>query len=621
MIKKAIVILPFVLALIAHTLSAQDFKRKTEKLIEKSKEALLKRNWEASKNFMNQAVAAEDENYLVYLEKAALHYGARNFQEVVPSLETAFQLEQQWPAKYQEFYFILGKESFDNGKYVQAKKPLLLYKERGYNAESVKLTDVILQSVDYAINELKNYQDSTFDIKTINSEKIFHSVYFPFFTLYPAEFLYFTGQRGNSQEEGIYRAQLKEGEFQKVEEVPVVNTNENEGAAAISADGRVMVFTSCNRRGGYGSCDLYISYAQNGQWQQPENIGANINTSAWESQPFLSSDGRLLIFSSNRKGGFGKRDLYYSRKIDGVWSKSVNLGETVNSFADEISPYLNLSNDTLYFSSNGRIGMGGFDIYKVNWNNTNSAPENIGYPVNTYANEISFHQKMDGMLYWSREVGEDSRFPASKIFYYNKGTDQNKNVGLVYGYITDAENNKPINAKVQIFDLEKDSLIHETESNSIDGLYKIIIPGQSAYSFYVESEGYLFQSKQIALSSTEPTEVNFELSRVKKGESISLDNIYFEFDSYELNEKSRNEIEKIAAFLKLNASIKIEIGGYTDQKGSDAYNQRLSEQRAKAVYEALIKKGVEAGRVSAKGYGKAPQPDGHYAKTVRLKIL
>lgn len=621
MIKKAIFILPLLLILCSTAILGQNFKRKTEKLIEKSKEALIKRNWEASKDFMNQAVAAEEDNFMVYLEKAALHYGARNFQEVVPALETAFQLEQQWPAKYHEFYFILGKESFDKGKYEQARKPLILYKEKGYNEESVKLSEVILKSVDYAIDELEKFQDSTFDIKAINSDKIFRSVYFPFFTLYPSEFLYFTAQRGNQQEEGIYRALLKNGQFQKVEEVPVVNSNENEGAAAISADGRVMVFTSCNRKGGFGSCDLYISYSENGRWQVPQNIGSNINTSAWESQPFLSSDGRLLIFSSNRKGGLGKRDLYFSKKIDGIWTKAVNLGENVNSFADEISPFLNLSNDTLYYSSNGRIGMGGFDIYKVNWNNPNSIPQNIGFPVNTYANEISFHEKMNGVPYWSREVGEDSRFPECKIFYFDQGIDKNKNVGLVYGYITSAEKNMPLNAKVQIFDLERDSLIHETESNTADGLYKIIIPGQSEYSFYVEAEGYLFQSKQISLESTEPTQVDFKLNRVMKGESISLDNIYFKFDSYELNEKSRNEIDKIAEFLKLNSEVKIEIGGFTDQKGSDSYNQKLSEQRAKSVYNALINREISPDRIAARGYGETAQANGEYTKTVRLKIL
>ncbi len=621
MIKKTIFILPIILVLLGSSLSGQNFKKKTEKLIEKSKEALLKRNWEASKDYMNQAVAAEDDNFLVYLEKAALHYGARNFQEIVPALEIAFQLKEQWPAKFHEFYFILGKESFDMGKYEQARRPLELYKEKGYNEESIKLSGVILESVDFAIQELNMFEDSVFDVKSIRSDQIFKSVYFPFFTLYPKEFLYFTAQRGNNQEEGIYRALLNDGEFQRVEEVPVVNTNDNEGAAAISADGRVMVFTSCNRQGGYGSCDLYISYAESGKWQKPENIGANINTSAWESQPFLSSDGRLLIFSSNRKGGLGKRDLYYSRKINGNWSKAENLGVAVNSFADEISPFLNLSNDTLYFSSNGRVGMGGFDIYKVVWNNSNATPKNIGYPVNTYANEISYHQKIDGMRYWSREVGKDSRFPESKIFYFENSSEMIENVGLVYGYITSADNKKPLNATVQIFDLEKDSLIHETESNNFDGLYKIIIPGQSAYSFYVEADGYLFQSKQISLESNKPTQVDFQLSKVMPGESIALDNIYFEFDSYELNEKSRNEIEKIAKFLILNPEIKIEIGGYTDQKGSDEYNQKLSEQRAKAVFNALQKMEISAQRIRAKGYGATVQSNGLYSKTVRLKVL
>lgn len=122
-------------------------------------------------------------------------------------------------------------------------------------------------------------------------------------------------------------------------------------------------------------------------------MGAKINSSAWESQPFLSSDGRFLIFSSNRKGGFGKRDLYFSRKVDGDWITATNLGDKVNTFADEISPFLTLSNDELFFSSNGRVGMGGFDIYKINWPIDGGEVRNIGLPINTFNNELSYHQK------------------------------------------------------------------------------------------------------------------------------------------------------------------------------------------------------------------------------------
>ncbi|MBK6265008.1 PD40 domain-containing protein [Marivirga sp. S37H4] len=621
MIKKLFVLLPICILLASVLTQAQSFKRKTEKLIQKSKEALYQRNWNDAVSYMDQAVESDSDNFLVHLEKASLHYNAGNLNEVVSSLQLAFQRNQEWPAKYHDFYFVLGKEMFDKGKYEEARQPLNIYQEKGYNKEFVQLSEVILESIDFAAKQLKEKGGNTYDIRSIESGNIFRSVYFPFFTLYPTEFLYFTGQRTSQMEEGIYRAKLDGNKFQKVEQVPVINTNENEGAAAISADGRVMVFTSCNRQGGYGSCDLYISYSENGKWQKPENLGANINSSAWESQPFLSSDGRLLIFSSNRKGGIGKRDLYFSRKQAGAWTPAENLGEPINTFADEISPFLSLSNDTLFFSSNGKVGMGGFDIYKASWDNRKTKPENIGYPINTFTDEISYHQKFDGSRYWSRELASDIKYPPSNIFYFHEEERIAEDVRLVYGYVKDAENNKPLHAKVQIYDLVKDTLVHETGTDQSNGLYKIIIPEQSEYSFYVEAENYLFESKQISVESESRQQVDFQLNRLKKGQSITLNNIYFEFDSYELNEKSHNEIRKIAAFLKENLSIQIEIAGYTDQKGTAAYNQKLSEQRAQSVYDALVEVGVSSNQITSKGYGAKPQPNGEYAKTVRLVIL
>lgn len=619
--KKLFVLIPLFLFFLHTESKAQTFSRKTEKLIEKSKEALYQRNWNAAVSYMDKAVESDPKNALVHLEKAALYYGAGNINEMIPALQIAFSLNNSWPAKYHDYYFVLGKELFDRGQYQAAEEPLKIYTEKGYNKEFIQLSEVILQSIDFALEELEQKSDAEYDIRTIKSGNIFRSVYFPFFTLYPAEFLYFTGQRTSQLEEGIYRAKLAGDQFEKIEEVPVINTSDNEGAAAISADGRVMVFTSCNRRGGLGSCDLYISFSEDGKWQQPENLGSNVNSSAWESQPFLSSDGRLLIFSSNRKGGFGKRDLYYSRKIDGVWTEAENLGDDINTFADEISPFLSLANDTIYFSSNGRVGMGGFDLYKAQWGEGNGMPENLGYPINTFSDEISYHQKFDGSRYWSREVQGDEKYPPSNIFYFHEEDKKSDEVRLVFGYITDAKTKKPLKAQVQIFDLEKDTLIHETFSDRVSGLYKIVIPKKSDYSFYVEAPNYLFESKQISTKSEEKQQqLDFKLNPLEKGQSIPLNNVYFEFDSYELNEKSRNEIEKVASFLKENPSIKIEIAGYTDQQGSEAYNLKLSEQRAKSVYNALLNVNIPKNRISSKGYGEKAQPDGSYAKTVRIEV-
>ncbi|WMN12598.1 OmpA family protein [Marivirga salinae] len=614
-----IIFLSIIIMFFSLTLFSQDYKWRTERLVEKSKEALYQRDWDAAVQYMDDAIALEPENHHLYLEKATLFYGINDLNKVVTSLEKAFSLEEKWPAKYNDYYFILGKESFDRGNYALAKKPLEIYQRKGFKEDYLKMTDIITQSIDFALEELEKVPTNNEEIKSIESDKIFRSIYFPFFTLYPSEFLYFTGQRTGSLAEGIYRAKLSGNQFENVEEVPVINTKENEGAAAISADGRVMVFTSCNKRDGFGSCDLYISYYEGDEWQKPENLGVSVNSNAWESQPFLSSDGRFLIFSSNRKGGFGKRDLYYSRKEGDEWMEAVNLGAEVNTFADEISPFLTLSNDELYFSSNGRVGMGGFDIYKTKWPINKGEIENIGLPINTFSNELSYHQKFSGEKYWSRELQSDAKYPPSKIFFNDK--EKGGEINLVFGNVINEVDSAKLKAKIQIYDLELDSLVQETYSNSLDGRYKVIIPRPSDYAFYVEASGYLFQSKKLEVNERR-TELNFALKPIEKGATVELNNIYFEFDSYELSERSKNEINKIADFLIQNPEVAIEIGGYTDEVGSKEYNKELSRKRASAVYDKIIQKnGVDKEKINIVGYGARKLPSGEFKKTVIFRVL
>ena len=607
------------LLLVAFTAGAQELSRKTEKLIGKSKEAMIGRSWEKAVAYMEEAVENEPDNFLVYLELANLHYSLRDLSKMLPALEKAFELNPVWKPGYHDFYFILGKESFESGAYKKAKGPIEEYIKRGYNKEYIELSKIISQSIVFAQEQQAKYKPEDYDIKRINSDQFFRSVYFPFFTLYPQENMYFTAQRVNDIEEGIYRARMDGENFEKLEEVPVVNTKANEGAAATSADGRVMVFTRCGRGQGFGSCDLYISYLEGDEWSVPENLGEHVNSSAWESQPYLSSDGRILIFSSNKRGGVGKRDLYYSIKgEEGEWLPAKNLGRKVNTIADEISPFLSLSADTLYYSSNGKIGMGGFDFYKIPWDLSAEA-ENLGLPFNDHTPQISYHKKLDGSIYWAHELATTEKYPPSEILFIEK--NEQEELLLAFGKVLDAKSKKPLYAKIQIYDIKADSLLRETYSNSMSGGYKVLIPQKSEYSFYVESEGYLFQSVQLSEIKGPKNEKDFYLSPIAAGATVDLNNIYFEFDSYELSEKSIQEIEKIYQFLKQNNRVSIEIQGYTDNVGAANYNKVLSTQRAKGVYNALIKRGISENRLSYKGLGATPLQNGEFKKVVRIIIL
>jgi hypothetical protein len=199
--------------------------------------------------------------------------------------------------------------------------------------------------------------------------------------------------------------------------------------------------------------------------------------------------------------------------------------------------------------------MGGFDFFKVAWNSQDS-PGNIGLPMNSFQDETSFHKKLDGSIYWARELKSDEKYPPSEILFINKEAALDSLL-LVYGTVKDASSNNPLEASIQIFDLETDSLLRETFSDAVTGSYKVLIPNKSDYSFYVESTGYLFRSLKVNDIDGVQHEQDFNLEAIEAGKSISLNNIYFDFDSYELDEKSKREIEKIAEFLKNNPNVKL----------------------------------------------------------------
>jgi Tol biopolymer transport system component len=178
-----------------------------------------------------------------------------------------------------------------------------------------------------------------------------------------------------------------------------LNTNQNEGAQTLSSNGKYMFFTACNRPGGMGSCDIYFSAFNEGKWTEPFNIGPPENTKYWESQPSVSADGKLLIFSSNRPGGVGGKDLWLSKLNEqNLWSIPVNLGTTINTVGDEMSPFIHFDGKTLYFSSDGRVGMGGFDLFMTTMkdDSTWTEPINLGYPINTYNDEMGLIIESNG---------------------------------------------------------------------------------------------------------------------------------------------------------------------------------------------------------------------------------
>lgn len=389
-----------------------------------------------------------------------------------------------------------------------------------------------------------------------------------------------------------------------------LSSENNEGAQSISPDGRYLYFTGCLRESGKGSCDIYVSKKTGDSWGEPFNLLDPINTAAWESQPSIAPDGKTLYFSSNRGGGRGNSDIWYSVLQDnGLWSEPVNLGDSVNTGGSETSPFIHYDNHTLYFASDGHSGLGGKDLFYVRKkaDGTWGTPINLGYPINSNKDEISLFVNSTGDMAYiasDRSGGKGGQ----DIYAFELYRDARPlAVSYVRGKLFDANSLSPLEAKFEIINLNTGKIIAGAESDEISGDFLVSLPSEGDYALNVSKDGYLFHSEHFDVGSIanqiKPKEIDVPLSEIKKGETMVLRNIFFETNKYELKSESTQELERLIKMMRENATLQIEISGHTDNSGSESLNQRLSENRAKSVYDFLILHGISASRLKYIGYG------------------
>jgi outer membrane protein OmpA-like peptidoglycan-associated protein len=386
----------------------------------------------------------------------------------------------------------------------------------------------------------------------------------------------------------------------------VVNT----GALCISPDGNTVWYTLCGAADGMGSCDLYVSQRQNNVWSRPVNLGPAINTSAWETQPSISADGNTLYFVSKRVGGIGGSDIWVSKKdAEGNWKNPINLGEPVNTPQDEMCPFIHPDGNTLYFASKGHPGMGGSDLFlsRLDANGKWQEPVNLGYPINTYADEIILlvNPAGDKAYISSTQKGGYGGFD---IYSFTLPAELRPSpVTYARGVVTDADINIPLAATFELINLATTKTEIKETSSSDDGSFLVCLKPGKDYGLNVSRPGYLFYSQHFALKEIKgvgnPFILNIKLQKIKSGSTTILNNIFFNTDSYALLDQSKSELDQLVGFLKLNTGIKIKISGHTDNHGDEKSNKILSENRAKAVVSYLINAGIIPDRLSYAGYG------------------
>lgn len=385
-----------------------------------------------------------------------------------------------------------------------------------------------------------------------------------------------------------------------------INSASHDACVGLSSDGQMMFIYKAENGG-----DVYTSELKGNVWSTPVSLSGGVNSEYWEPCVSVSADGSTIVFVSDRPGGIGGTDLYISKLLkDGTYSKPKNLGNKINTTYNEFSPFIHSDGKTISFSSEGHKGMGGYDIFSMDFDletgEVKGEPRNEGYPINSAGDEIFFVWSADNRRAYfssSREGGL-----GDKDLYVLELPEAEAKLVVLTGTVVDCETKQFVEATINIVDNATQKIIGVHKSNSATGKYVVVLPAGKNYGISIESSGYAFYSKNIDIPNLKNfREITDEvcLQNVKAGTKIVLRNVFFDVDKSTLRSESELELNKLVEIMKQNPSVSIEVSGHTDSDGDDSHNLELSKARAKAVLDYLVSQSISSDRIRSTGYGES----------------
>lgn len=425
--------------------------------------------------------------------------------------------------------------------------------------------------------------------------------------------MFFGRKYGKDQ---ILHSELINGEWTlpKILPFPVNRRDNHNVIVAISGDGnRIYIEGNYNEKNQYTKKGLSYTDRTSEDWSDIVNITAPLkNVDGNQVSYFMSADRRYLISSLENDQSIGESDLFVSfLQEDGSYSELLNLGNVINTKDEEVTPFLAPDNETLYFSTDGYPGYGSSDIFisrrlDDTWTNW-SQPKNLGPIVNSP--KWDAYYTIDAKGSYAYVVSRLNSFGIADIFKVELNKDSRpKPVALVKGRVLNSKTGDPVAANISFSGIDDNAIAGRALSNPSDGKYAITLPYGKMYEFYAAKDGFYPVSENLNLIDL-PDYIEVErdiyLTPIVKGESIRLNNIFFNTAEYTLLPPSYPELKRLIKFMNNNPSYKIEIAGHTDSVGSDSDNQTLSQNRAKAVVDYLIQNGIDASRLQPKGYGES----------------
>ena len=433
--------------------------------------------------------------------------------------------------------------------------------------------------------------------------------------------------------EDLYISKRMNGKWSKAEPIgkPVNVKGQHDATIGLSPDGHTLYVYNDKR----GNGDIYESIDEDGKWSAPELMAKTINTDGHEPDASLTFDGKRLYFTSDKPGGFGSHDIYYCDwdDVKEKWGDPINAGNVLNTPYAERSVFIHPDGQTMYFASKGHNTMGGFDLfYSKLVNGVWTTPVNLGPPLNTPDDDVQLVVAGNGRYgycssYRSGGFGEKDIYvitflgPEKQPVLSNEDNliasiakpikekieeptlvSEGSNMAILTGIIRDEKTKQPLKAQIVLIDNEANKVIAEFTSDGVTGKYLVSLPGGKNYGIAVRKDGYLFHSENFVI----PNESGFrQYKKDEVGQTIVLRNIFFDLDKYSLRPESVNELERLLKLLQENPTMRIEISGHTDTRGSAEHNQLLSQNRAKAVVDYLVEHGIDSKRLEFAGYGEA----------------
>jgi outer membrane protein OmpA-like peptidoglycan-associated protein/tetratricopeptide (TPR) repeat protein len=582
-----------------------------QKEISKSKQLTNKGEFKKSIKILESVSKKEPKLALAHFLIAANYRAQQKYPEAILAFQNGLKINP----KNIDGLFGLAMTQEQTKQYGSASKNLEEFIKYSTQKESIENAKNKIAHFNFREQALKNpvtFNPVSLGIN-INSDL---NEYFPAITASGKKIIFTRLVKG--QEDFYTSIKDDNGDWTKSIPVTDINTNRNEGAQCISADGNTLIYTMCENQENFGSCDLW-SFDLEKPTSPKKNLGKNVNSSAWDSQPSLSADGNTMYFASTRPGGYGGSDIWYSEKdANGSWLPAKNIGPIINSKEDEFNPFIHLDLQTLYFSSKSHPGMGNSDLFvsRKQSDKSWSVPVNLGYPINTEFEESGIYIEPNGTkAFFSTDQNNNPKQLDIVSFDLPEKSKPIPSTFALFSLINKT-NNTPIPfTQILVTDLSTGITISNIKSNE-NG--KVLVPlprSEKGYALEIEKSDFLFFSDQFVpeigekFTPLNPLEKTIALIPIDKesptkGSVVVLKNVFFETNSSIIQTESESELKYLINFLNKYPKVSIKIMGHTDNVGAKQQNKILSEKRAKSVVDFLISKNISSERLEWVGFGE-----------------